>query len=348
MAERPKTDKKPALFARMQTAYAAFVNGREKGLIGRQRLAVYIYSTLIVAIGIPLNLLGWTGPENGFYTALNTAHLIVAVSLFAGYCLRRIPLTWALGTLIVATHLEIAGEMLFSAFHPSDYRMMLIVANMILATVTVMLALVAYMRYLPYIACALMMGTYIACACITQSPSLWNFSLLFVLIFSIVALLGERLVKNIHILYRENEILRQEEYAIMELLELDKKQMMAFAELSKGEADDVRTTELMDMIGKDARRNLYASARRQIRQEQTRMDAVKRQFPELTHSEQEICRLILQGKKLSEMCDMLHKTRGNITSQRAHIREKLGLDRKDDLKSALQKRMKGDDNCASE
>lgn len=348
MADNSKTGKKPSLFTRLRVAYTAFIDGREKGLIGRQRFAVYIYSTLIVAVGIPLNLLGWTGPENEFYTALNTAHLIVAVSLFAGYCLRRIPLTWALGILIVATHLEIAAEMLFSAFHPSDYRMMLIVADMILAAITVMLALVAYMRYLPYIACTLMMGTDIACAWITQSTSLWNFCLLFVVIFSLVTQLGERLVKNIHILYRENEILRQEEYAIMELLELDKKQMMAFAELSKGEADDVRTTELMNIIGKDARRNLYASARRQIRQEQTRMDAVKRQFPELTHSEQEICRLILQGKKLSEMCDMLHKTRGNITSQRAHIREKFGLDRKDDLKSVLQKRMKSEDNCTSE
>ena len=140
--------------------------------------------------------------------------------------------------------------MLFSAFHPSDYRLMLIVTDMILAAITVVLALVAYLRYLPYMSCALIMGTYIACAWITQSTSLWNFCLLFILIFSLVALLGERLVKNIHILYRENEILRQEEYAIMELLELDKKQMMAFAELSKGEADDVRTTELMNIIGK--------------------------------------------------------------------------------------------------
>lgn len=340
MAEIPKIDIKPAFFIRLQTTYATLFGGREKGLIGRQRLAVYIYSTLIIAVGIPLNLMGLTGPDSGFFTILNSAHLTATLALFAAYCLRRISLAWALGLLIVTTHLEIAGEMIYCALDPTSYHMMLIIANMILAAVTIMLALVAYMRYIPYIACVVMTGSYIACAGITQSPALWNFSLLFVLIFSLVALLGGRLVENIRILERENEVLRQEEYAIMELLELDKKQMMAFIELSKGETDDVRTTELMDIIGKDARRNLYASARRQIRQEQTHINAIKRQFPELTHSEQEICRLILQDKKLSEMCDILHKTRGNITSQRTHIREKLGLDKKDDLKSALPKRMK--------
>ena len=59
---------------------------------------------------------------------------------------------------------------------------------------------------------------------------------------------------------------------------------------------------------------------------------------ELTKSEKEICQLILKGKTLKEICLELGKSESNITSQRSHIRRKLNMERKDDLKRVLQQR----------
>ncbi|MCQ1543716.1 LuxR family transcriptional regulator, partial [Bacteroides caccae] len=53
-----------------------------------------------------------------------------------------------------------------------------------------------------------------------------------------------------------------------------------------------------------------------------------------------ICRLILQDKTVSQICELLHRSSGNITSQRANIRAKLGLKKSDNLKEALQERMR--------
>ena len=57
--------------------------------------------------------------------------------------------------------------------------------------------------------------------------------------------------------------------------------------------------------------------------------------PSLTPSEVEICKLILIGKSLKEICFSLHKTPSNITSQRTHIRKKLNLAKQDDLRTSL-------------
>ena len=57
--------------------------------------------------------------------------------------------------------------------------------------------------------------------------------------------------------------------------------------------------------------------------------------PSLTPSEVEICKLILIGKSLKEICFTLHKTPSNITSQRTHIRKKLNLVKQDDLRTSL-------------
>ena len=58
---------------------------------------------------------------------------------------------------------------------------------------------------------------------------------------------------------------------------------------------------------------------------------IERVFPELSASEQEICYLILQNRKLSEICTLLNKSESNITTQRANIRKKLGMDEKGDI-----------------
>ncbi|MCQ5373265.1 LuxR family transcriptional regulator, partial [Phocaeicola vulgatus] len=43
---------------------------------------------------------------------------------------------------------------------------------------------------------------------------------------------------------------------------------------------------------------------------------------------------------VSQICELLHRSSANITSQRANIRAKLRLKKSDNLKEALQERMR--------
>ena len=58
-------------------------------------------------------------------------------------------------------------------------------------------------------------------------------------------------------------------------------------------------------------------------------------FPCLTKSETDVCRLILAGKKRGEISLLLDKTENNIDVTRNHIRRKLNVPQKEDLRQHL-------------
>lgn len=318
----------------------AFIYGRESTVSGRQKLSVFLYGSIILFIGIPLNLLGWTGPDSTFYFYLNLMNLLIGAASFIGYCKKLLSLDKALTISLTTTQLEISAEMLNCSFHPSDYHISLIVGNLVLTMVLVMLAELAYMRYLPVVLSVIGMGTYTFCLYVLENPILQNFHILLLLVFITVCFLGERLIRNNKALEKENTALKQDEAELLDLLRLNKRQVKAYIEFSKKEAPTTEDAErLLELIGERSQRKIINTVADYLTEKQTQMDRITQALPELSPSEREICRLILQGKKLGEICESLGKTENNVTAHRGHIRKKLGLSPQENLKEALEKRM---------
>lgn len=306
----------------------------------RQRFSVFLYGSIILFLGIPLNLLGFTGPTDSIYFWMNTLNLVIGVIAFTLYYYKRIGMKFALSALLTVTQLEIAGEMLNCAVNPSAYHMMLIVGNLVLSNVIIMLAVVAYMRFLPSILTFICLGMYLACVIITDSPSLKNFYILFALVFVTVCILGEKLIHAVRKLEQENRNLKQDEVELLQILRMNKQQVKAYVEFSKKDQPTSEDTErLLELIGERSQRNIINTVSCYLTEKKTEIDQIAKVFPELTASEHEICRLILQGKKLREICEILGKTENNVTAHRGHIRKKLGLMPQENLKKALENRM---------
>lgn len=102
------------------------------------------------------------------------------------------------------------------------------------------------------------------------------------------------------------------------------------------EKDDARTGTLMERLNPDLREHIIYQATEHLRKEEIEKVEWDKVCEDLTNSEKEICRLVLKGKTLKEICFELNKSESNITSQRCHIRKKLNLDRKDDLRRTLE------------
>ncbi|MDR1715824.1 MAG: hypothetical protein LBS20_08250 [Prevotella sp.] len=315
------------------------MNTNESCLIIRQRKTIYFYSTAILCVGIPFNLMGWGGPVDPFFKILNAGHLLVIVLLWLLYCFRSLSVNKALLALVGITQAELSVEMIYCALHPTEYNTMLILGNTALSIIVLMLSLVAYIRILPYILGSIVMIIYLVCIELTGNVALKSFFPIF--LFSVLALvlLGNRLVCNFHRLEGENRILKEEERELLETLHLNKSQVMAYVQLTRPECSDDKAAKLLEMIGEKQKRNLFNRVAVYITSQKTGMEQLAQAFPELSSSELEICRFILQGKKVKEICNLLDKTVGNITSQRTHIRTKLGLQPEENLKKILEWRM---------
>lgn len=137
----------------------------------------------------------------------------------------------------------------------------------------------------------------------------------------------------------ENRQLKKGEAELLTLLRMRKDEVKAFLSLAKKKYDNDGTKLLMESLDKKTRYNLLTNVEEYIRERDTDLSIIEKAFPELTPSEREICRLVLQGKKLGEICTILGKTETNINSQRANVRRKLGLQPSDNLQRRLQERL---------
>lgn len=115
--------------------------------------------------------------------------------------------------------------------------------------------------------------------------------------------------------------------------------MKAYIALALEKHDLAKTTHLLSLMGATSQKNVIDNVTEFLKQQELEKHDIASVFPDFTPSELNICRLILQGKKQGEICNILNKSESNISTQRANIRKKLGLQTSQDLAEALAERM---------
>lgn len=126
---------------------------RETSFLGRQQLYVLVYYTADIVVGISTTLFGVSGPQKDFNLYLNMGYILAAILFFSGYMYRRLLLSLTLCGMLISTQAATSIEMLYCAFTPDWYHLMLIVGNMVLLAVNILFSLIAYLRHTPYILC---------------------------------------------------------------------------------------------------------------------------------------------------------------------------------------------------
>ena len=214
-------------------------------------------------------------------------------------------------------------------------------SNISISLLFTMLSICAYMSNISILLSSLTIASYTICTLITDEPFLYSYLPLIIIIYTMIPLLGRSLHSNISSLLKSSNLLKEEEEMLLKRLQMKKEELFAFAELLSENNPEEKTSSLLSIIGEQSKENLFNSPCRIPRKRKKgKLDTIRRIYPNLSPSELNICRLILQDKTVSQICELLHRSSGNITSQRANIRAKLGLKKSDNLKEALQERMR--------
>ena len=121
-----------------------------------------------------------------------------------------------------------------------------------------------------------------------------------------------------------------------QMREEEKKALHMLADLKDEEKD--MAVNLLSRLSPEQQQNILDRAAEQLKTSELSKKAWDLVCADLTNSERVICQMVLEGKMLKEICIELNKSESNITSQRSHIRKKLNMDRKDDLRRELEKR----------
>jgi DNA-binding CsgD family transcriptional regulator len=264
----------------------------------------------------------------------------LTVTMLLLYRFGKLPVTVGVSVICITNQLLITLSMARHAIDPTPHDVNVIIGDMVLSICNILVALGAYLKLTPYILATLILATYSFCAWVTKNDSVIHMIPIFFIPVITLALIGHQLAKNVRRLEKEKDQLKEDETKILNLFEMNKTQLMAYIALAKEKGlsfDETRT--MLDSIGPHAKENIRDNVARWIRQSQIDYEKLSSRLPELSLSEIEICKLILQDKKLKDICHILKKSESNITCQRANIRSKLGLQKGDNLTEALRLRV---------
>lgn len=325
---------------KIKEKYEAMTSNRSS-ISERQMFIVYFCSLCTILFVCAINLAYISGPSiQAFRYAIGAVFLINCITALLFFT-HKLKLKTAFATLILTSFFETSLEMIALAFYPSEYGMMLLMGNVALLIIIAILPIIAYARGLPYIIGGLSILTYIACVIITKDYAMLNFMLIYIFIFLFTSIFGEMIIHNYLKSERENSNMKRNEKAVLDFFNMDKEEMISFIRLSQAKGLNMQQTEqLLDSIGNDTKERLMNTLQAYLLEKESNIQRLKEAFPELSDSETDICRLIIQGKKLGEMSRLLSKSPSNITCQRTNIRAKLKLEKEDNLKEAIEARLK--------
>ena len=314
---------------------------RESNYLDRQRQWLLVCFAVMLYLGILSNILGLSGAFDPFFTASNIVFLVVVVSSFAAYLLGKIGVVKGITFLAVATQVFIGMDILYSAFVPTlKDNTMVILINMLILAGNMFFSLAAYQARLTRWLVGIALGVYLVCVIVTGNESLRNYFFMMLLILLFISVLSLGIARNGEYLVNANKILQREEEELLQVLRINKKQIKAYVALAKKRHDVKQTEHLLDLLGEASQKNVIDNVLQYIQTRELSKQNLERVFPELSSSEREICYLILQNKKLSEIGILLNKTESNITTQRGNIRKKLGMNPSDNLQKVLEKRIR--------
>lgn len=293
------------------------------GLQERRQFVCFLFTTFVELFYIPANILGLNDYHHStIFDAYNWFHLIFIIILQIFFWTNTLSTKASVYIFFTAIAIKLSAESLYELSTTGVYGIH-ILGNL---NIILILASVAIAVRLSKLAITIItiLTLSLTSFCIT-SPlhhilrAMRIFFVGYMFILYIIIFDSKNATKGLRM---PNRITKEEQSAIDMLINLNK-------------SDKEKVYSLLSRLSSTHQEELLNNIKDYYHQQYIETINLLSICPSLTPSEVEICKLILIGKSLKEICFTLHKTPSNITSQRTHIRKKLNLVKQDDLRTSL-------------
>ena len=297
------------------------------GVVDRRRVIAFVFLTLVEILIIPYHFLlfymmkAWGGM---FY---NIVHTLALVLLTYVVLKRKVVFKTGISLLYILVFVKLAIDSMLCLHYQGDRDNLSVMSNIFIMFI---LAITAQSQQLNRTTLGF------AVALLPVVAVALSHTQISVLFFSIKAILLGFLMILYVWLYNWEPLIIKELRQPKQLREEERKALHMLADLKDEEKD--MAVNLLSRLSPEQQQNILERAAEQLKTSELSKKAWDLVCADLTNSERVICQMVLEGKMLKENCIELNKSESNITSQRSHIRKKLNMDRKDDLRRELEKR----------
>ena len=297
------------------------------GVVDRRRVIAFVLLTLIEIVIIPYNFLLFYIKDAWVGFSFNLTHTLVLALLMYVVLKRKVVFKTGISLLYILVFVKLAIDSMLCLHYQGDRDNLSVMSNIFIMFI---LAITAQSQQLNRTTLGF------AVALLPVVAVALSHTQISVLLFSIKAVLVGFLMILYVWIYNWEPVITKELRQPKQLREEEKKALHMLADLKDEEKD--KTVNLLSRLSSEQQQNILDRAAEQLKTSELSKKAWDLVCADLTNSEKQICQMVLEGKMLKEICIELNKSESNITSQRSHIRKKLNMDRKDDLKRELEKR----------
>lgn len=297
------------------------------GVVDRRRVIAFVLLTLVEILIIPYHFLlfymmkAWGGM---FY---NVGHTLALALLMYIVLKRKVVFKTGISLLYILVFVKLAVDSMLCLHFQGDRDNLSVMSNIFIMFILAITALSQQLNRTTIGFVIVLLPVVAVAISHTQVSTL---------LFSIKAVFVGFLMIFYVWLYNWEPVIVKELRQPKQLREEEHKALTLLADLKDDEKDIA--VNLMSRLSPEQQQNILDRAAEQLKTSELSKRAWDLVCAELTNSERVICQMVLEGKMLKEICNELNKSESNITSQRSHIRKKLNMDRKDDLRRELEKR----------
>ena len=312
---------------------SAFLRSRAENTIGRHRIIVYSLHSILVVTVISLQFMGLVGSQETLPQTMSGIHLATCLLSLSLYLTRRLTLSKAFSLVVLVAQCTIAVRFFYFATVRPYHFLQLILINQTTSLLAIFFLVMSFVRFTPFIVSIISYG---CVASYLHEPALWQLFGFFLFVQFFLCVLGELLQHNVMSVSKENTELHHRETALMHAVRLNEGEIEAYLRMCSNDRPSPEDTDrLFAMLKPTSQRNLINAVHLHLRSHLMDDCDLAHCFPTLTKSEVDVCNLILQGKKRSEICRLLDKTEKNVDVVRTHVRKKLNVPTDQDLHKFL-------------
>lgn len=321
---------------RLRLYIESFLDKRSKNWQQRMCLITFMMLSLsMVVVGVPMHIAGIIGRgETALYavSAVTWTSITVVLALFL---LQRMSLNVAVSMFGIITQLAESIRIVYAAiYQPSGFEE-IIVFNQVISLALIIYLVMATVKNIPTLITSISIGTLLFAYFYTDGGVNEQVVLIFVVAEVFTCILGKLIRRGIRSMQRENDDYHNTINRLLNAFHMTKTELLAYIQLGRGGMEHKDISDFFDHLDERTEANLIRAVSQRIAERKMKNADFLTALPMLTPTEQEVCRLIVGGKSLLEIADILNKSSNNIGTVRIHIRKKLGLDKGEDLRDAL-------------
>ena len=315
----------------------AFLRSRESTTLGRQRVMFFLVTAILSTV--ITEAFFFSLPQVRIVAIIDAFSILGAIVLVVLYLRHKLPIREASNLLYLLLQAEISAQMVCVSFLGEGQVTTMLIQGSFLSLLLIMISIVATLKYCPATISVISLFTYFACFGITHERILIAFLPVYLVVLVGVILYDTLAMHSAKQMEMENFHLKKEVVDFMRVTGLSENDLRQITKLSGSAQDTEKTRLILNNMDDRVRDKIVGGVLAVKAQKESARAILEKVFPDFTPTQISIAQLILQDKKLTEICRTLGKTENNISAQRSKIRSTLGIESEVSLKEALQERL---------